>query len=136
MGVYGARKRLILGGVPGSGKTYRLSSDRRAARRKARSSRPGRGLSSGYHYRGTKHLTRTRILIADDEANMRITLADILEDEGYEVTTVANGEEAMAMCSETRFAVILMDVRMPGIDGVEAFRRLRQYQAKEGSFLG
>lgn len=71
-----------------------------------------------------------RVLIVDDETNMRKTLADILRDEGYQVTTAASGEEAVELCSREGFDVILMDVRMPGIDGVEAFRRIRRH--KEG----
>lgn len=70
----------------------------------------------------------TRVLIVDDERNMRKTLADILRDEGYEVTTAATGEEAIELCSKETFSVVLMDVRMPGIDGVGAFRRIRRHQ--------
>ena len=72
--------------------------------------------------------TAGRILIVDDEKNMRKTLADILHDEGYEVATAATGDEAVELCSKSEFDVILMDVRMPGIDGVEAFRRIRRHR--------
>lgn len=68
------------------------------------------------------------VLIVDDEKNMRITLSDILIEEGYHVTTASNGEEAVAMCEQHGFDVILMDVRMPGINGVEAFRRIRRHR--------
>ena len=69
-----------------------------------------------------------KILVVDDEKSMRVTLAAILRDEGYEVTTAATGEEALELCSKENFGVVLMDVRMPGIDGVEAFRRIRRHQ--------
>ena len=69
-----------------------------------------------------------RVLVVDDEANMRRTLADILRNEGYEVTTAATGAEAVQRCSEAAYDIVLMDVRMPGIDGVEAFRRIRRHQ--------
>lgn len=72
--------------------------------------------------------TMGRILIVDDEKNMRKTLADILHDEGYEVATAATGDEAVELCSKNEFDVVLMDVRMPGIDGVEAFRRIRRHR--------
>jgi len=72
--------------------------------------------------------TGGRILIVDDEQNMRITLADILQDEGYEVDVAASGHEAVKLCAEQGYRVILLDVRMPGIDGVETFRQIRRHQ--------
>ncbi len=69
-----------------------------------------------------------RILVADDEQNMRITLAAILQDEGYEVDVAASGEEAVELCSEHGYDIVLLDVRMPGIDGVETFRQIRRHQ--------
>ena len=68
------------------------------------------------------------VLIVDDEKNMRKTLADILQSEGYEVATAATGEEAIDLCSKQGYDVVLLDVRMPGIGGVETFRRLRRHQ--------
>lgn len=67
-----------------------------------------------------------RILVVDDEKNMRTTLSDILEEEGFEVRTAESGEKAVKMCAKDDYDVVLMDVRMPGIDGVEAFRRIRR----------
>ena len=78
----------------------------------------------------TETLTETteKILVVDDEESMRITLAAILEDEGHEVVTASTGEEAVELCSRNKFGVVLLDVRMPGIDGVEAFRQIRRHQ--------
>ncbi len=67
-----------------------------------------------------------RILIVDDEKNLRFTLAEILQEEGYEVSSAATGEEALAMSQQHHYDVVLLDVRMPGIDGVEVFRELRR----------
>jgi len=68
------------------------------------------------------------ILIVDDELNMRETLADILESHGYRVSTAATGDAAVAMCVKNSYQVVLMDVRMPGLNGVEAFRQIRKHQ--------
>jgi two-component system, NtrC family, response regulator HydG len=69
-----------------------------------------------------------RILVVDDEENMRITLSDILKDEGYEVDVAASGEEAVTMCTNQGYQIVLLDVRMPGIGGVEVFRQIRRHQ--------
>ena len=66
------------------------------------------------------------ILIVDDEKNLRNTLADILTGEGYEVATAESGEKAVKMFEKRPYDLVLMDVRMPGMDGMEAFRIIRR----------
>jgi two-component system, NtrC family, nitrogen regulation response regulator NtrX len=66
-----------------------------------------------------------KILIVDDEVGIRNSLRAILEDEGYEVETVASGEECLEMVEKTNFACILLDVWLPGIDGLETLELLR-----------
>lgn len=68
-----------------------------------------------------------RILIADDEPNLRITLADILRDEGYQVDLASSGEQAVTLCLAEDYDVVLMDLRMPGMGGVEAFQQIRRH---------
>ncbi len=67
------------------------------------------------------------VLIVDDHAGMRRTLEDILDDEGYEVVTASTGTDAIETCKKQRFDVILMDVRMPGLNGVETYRQIKNY---------
>ena len=65
------------------------------------------------------------ILIVDDHPGMCQTLQDILETEDYTVHVAHSGTDAIAMCQAQRFDVVLMDVRMPDLNGVEAYRRIK-----------
>jgi len=64
------------------------------------------------------------ILICDDEKNIRLTVAAALENEGYEIKGAVNGEDALRQMEDQRFALLLLDLKMPGIDGLEVMRRL------------
>ena len=68
------------------------------------------------------------ILIVDDEPNMLRTLVDIFRDEGFEASAASSGQQAVTMCAANWYDVVLLDVRMPGIDGMEAFRRIRVHR--------
>ena len=65
-----------------------------------------------------------RILVADDEQNIVQFLAEALRREGYTVDVAANGEEAYEMAKLLRPHLVLLDIRMPGINGLEALRRI------------
>ncbi|KPL83952.1 chemotaxis protein CheY [Thermanaerothrix daxensis] len=67
----------------------------------------------------------THILIAEDERDIRELIAFTLRFAGYEVTMVSNGEEAVQVASQIRPALILMDVRMPRMDGYQACQALK-----------
>jgi len=66
------------------------------------------------------------ILIVDDEKNIRLTLSQALETLGAEIDTAATGEEALTKLKEKEFGLILLDIRMPGMDGMEVLHRLRE----------
>jgi CheY-like chemotaxis protein len=66
------------------------------------------------------------ILVIDDDAAVLATIADILRDEGYCVRTAANGKEGLAAAEQQRPALILLDMRMPGMDGWGVARALRE----------
>jgi DNA-binding NtrC family response regulator len=66
------------------------------------------------------------ILIVDDEKNIRMTLSQSLESLGVEMDVAGSGEEALAKLKERDFGVILLDIRMPGMDGMEVLRQVRE----------
>src|SRR5579883_2677927 len=66
------------------------------------------------------------ILVVDDEINIRTTLGGVLEDEGYNVSAVATGEEALQMLQNRRFDLVLLDIWLPGKDGMETLEAIRK----------
>ncbi len=70
-----------------------------------------------------------RILIVDDEANARHALAEILRDEGYAVDTAADAFKALPKLSAFGPEVVLTDLKMPGMDGVEFMSKVREHDA-------
>jgi CheY-like chemotaxis protein len=71
-------------------------------------------------------VSTARVLVVDDEESMRVTLAANLELEGHEVVEAATGEEALRLARERPVDVVLADIRMPGLHGVELARHLRR----------
>ena len=69
---------------------------------------------------------RTRVLVVDDQRGMRLTLTGIFEDQGYEVTGVSDGYKAIEASRETSFDLIFMDIKMPGINGVQTCREIKK----------
>jgi len=67
-----------------------------------------------------------RILIVEDEPDLRSGLTRALRDEGYAVDTADNGEDGLFSAEGTDYDAILLDVMLPGLDGWEVLRRLRQ----------
>lgn len=67
-----------------------------------------------------------RILVVDDEYSIRLLLSEELSHEGYEVATAASGEEALVMLEESKFDLMLLDLKMPGIDGLEVMEEAAQ----------
>jgi signal transduction histidine kinase/ligand-binding sensor domain-containing protein/CheY-like chemotaxis protein len=73
-----------------------------------------------------------RVLVVDDVADNRVLLASLLASVGFEVRTAASGEEGLAMWRTFKPHCVCMDKRMPGVDGLEATRRIRQEEAERG----
>lgn len=66
------------------------------------------------------------ILIVDDEPNVRLVFRTALESAGYATSEAADGQSALARLGRARPDLVLLDLRMPGIDGMETLRRLRE----------
>jgi CheY-like chemotaxis protein len=67
----------------------------------------------------------THILIVDDQVGVRTTLKAIFTRRGYSVRVAEDGEHALELAASFKFDVIFMDVKMPGISGVDAFIRIK-----------
>lgn len=68
---------------------------------------------------------RGRILIVDDEEILTKTFSMLLERSGYEVYVAKNGQDAVAMAGEENFDLVICDMRMPGLNGVETLKAMR-----------
>lgn len=66
------------------------------------------------------------ILIVDDEKNIRLTLSQALEALDIEIHAAVNGEEALGMLAESSYSLILLDLKMPGMDGMDVLRKVRE----------
>jgi CheY-like chemotaxis protein len=76
--------------------------------------------------------TPKHILAVDDEANVRRLVQMILQRAGYRVSTAADGIEALATVEKDRPDVVLADITMPRLDGIELLRRLKADEATAG----
>ena len=66
------------------------------------------------------------ILIVDDEESVRNTLAGVMKDEGYEVVSAASGKEGISVLNEIQPSLVLLDIAMPGMDGIETLRQFKE----------
>jgi CheY-like chemotaxis protein len=77
-------------------------------------------------------MTGALILIVEDNDKNRKLVRDVLTFKGYEVIESETGEEGLRLARERSPSLVLMDIRLPGIDGVEALRRLRAEETTRG----
>ncbi len=67
-----------------------------------------------------------RVLIVDDEKDIRELFRRVLETAGYEVETAESGEQALTILEQEKFPLLLFDLNLPGIDGIELCKRARK----------
>ena len=73
---------------------------------------------------------RANVLVVDDQIGMLETFTDILEDKGFDVDTAEDGFQAIRKVKEQGFDIIFMDIKMPGINGVQTFREIKKINTK------
>ena len=76
-----------------------------------------------------------RILVADDEKIKRVTLADDLSGQGHEVVTVADGQQALELLDRELFDVVVSDIKMPKLDGLELLKRVKDSGSADAKFI-
>jgi CheY-like chemotaxis protein len=74
----------------------------------------------------TIDLAKERVLIVDDERNIRLTLSRSLESLGVQIENAVNGEEALQKLQEDEFGLLLLDLKMPGIDGMDVLHHVQE----------
>ena len=75
------------------------------------------------------------ILIVDDDEGIRETMADILKEKNFDVQTARDGFEALKILKSESFNIILMDLRMPGMDGIETSKRIMEIKPDSKIFI-
>ena len=76
-------------------------------------------------------MAEKKVLIIDDTEIIRAMLKDLLEEQAYQVLTASTGEEGVDRAKEHRPDIILIDTKIPGIDGFETCRRIKQVEGIE-----
>lgn len=72
-----------------------------------------------------KQMNRSRILVVDDDTGIRVLLVQCLEEAEYEVVSAVDGEHALTKAEEDQFDLVLLDMKMPGMDGLQVLKKLR-----------
>lgn len=72
----------------------------------------------------------TKLLIVEDEENLRDLYAEELEESGYEVSRASNGKEAIELVRKKDFDLVIMDIRMPEMDGIETLGKIISLERK------
>jgi two-component system, NtrC family, response regulator HydG len=80
-------------------------------------------------------MAATPILLVDDDRDTCATMADIIDDLGYQVEVAHDGPAALELASQKAFGLALLDYKMPGMNGVEVYRRLRRLRTETAGIL-
>jgi CheY-like chemotaxis protein len=78
---------------------------------------------------------KKKILVVDDEENIRLLFKEELEEEGYDVDTASNGLEALEKVKADSFDVIVLDIKMPVMDGIQALNAIKNMKKDQPVIL-
>ena len=67
-----------------------------------------------------------KILVADDEMSIRLLYSEELKEEGYDVVTASNGKEALEIVSREPLDLVILDIKMPEMSGIEVLRQIKE----------
>lgn len=67
-----------------------------------------------------------RILLVDDDETILVPFQHILQDEGYRVDTASNGREALEKAGETEYQMVISDIKLPDVQGIEVAKKIRK----------
>lgn len=70
-------------------------------------------------------MKKVRLLIVDDEENIRFLFKEELEEEGYEVDVASNGFDALEKIKNAVFDLVILDIKMPGMNGIQALNEIK-----------
>src|SRR5581483_1808673 len=107
----------------------RLRAARRAPRRGERRARQGRALHAGAAPRMSQPANE-RILLIDDDAGLRELLTKELPRKGIEATPARDAEEGLRLLDQQGFPVVVSDVRMPGLSGLELLKKVKEREGE------
>jgi DNA-binding response OmpR family regulator len=77
-------------------------------------------------YKGDDMPNIIKLLIVDDEETLRILVRSELEERGYEVDEAESGEKALEKLRSSKYNLVILDIRMPGMDGMEVLKKIRE----------
>ncbi len=73
-------------------------------------------------------MAKTRLLIVDDEDDLRELLSQVLSNSGYEIQTASDGAQALSVLKSATFDVVLLDIQMPKVDGIQVLKHLKSHK--------
>lgn len=80
-------------------------------------------------------MKKLRVLVVDDEENIRLLFSEELEEEGYEVEVASNGLEALEKLKDKKFDIVVMDIKMPGMGGIETLNAIKNANKEQPVIL-